>query len=338
MVHVLRHLPWYENSRWLLPDVAYAHKHRERGHTFGWWSRAEAFARKGKQIIDSSSLTGEFKRATNQTFTFLNVEYVGFCRRFSPGISATIVRPPQCQYTYLPESEVGMMQKVGAKIHFALNTFKEYFGQSFGNEKLLDALKGFVKDQVVLVLGAGVGSSALWFAQQGAKSVLAMEYSPVLFEALCRNIAANVDVQVLALRAALGARDEDFTISESMNSFQAQVVSISSLRLQAIELEEVGLVKIDLDRSLPTSLPLTSSFVKFLRQTQPILWMSKTSPISAGAMRQLRSLCRFLYSDIAERDTLIDAWQLRNLSGDWRSLEASNILCMQRPLRKMRMV
>ena len=49
----VRHLPWYENSKWLLPDVEYARKHRGKGHTFGWWSHAEGYARRGKQIIDS---------------------------------------------------------------------------------------------------------------------------------------------------------------------------------------------------------------------------------------------------------------------------------------------
>ena len=190
--YTAKHLPWYEDSRWLLPDVAYARKNRERGHTFGWWSMAEGFARRGKSIIDSNSPTGQFKRAANYTLTFpAGADYVGFCRRFSA--ASTVVRPPQCQHSFLPsapaaaDSDSRIRRKGGDLLPLETSAF-------------LEALSALVKRRtsqgkyVVLDVGAGGGIAALWFAQLGAR-VVALEPLPSLFDELCRNIAASSEVQ-----------------------------------------------------------------------------------------------------------------------------------------------
>ena len=145
----VRHLPWYENSGWLLPDVGYARKNRERGHTFGWWSHAEGFARRGKQVIDSESPTGQFQRPVNQTFAFpAGVQYVGFCRRFSQGIAVTAVQPPQCQHSYVPETEVSLMEKAGVKLRFAGSAGHEDSWRSFrGEGSQFFAVRRLLKDQ-----------------------------------------------------------------------------------------------------------------------------------------------------------------------------------------------
>ena len=132
---------------------------------------------------------------------------------------------------------------------------------------------------MVLDIGAGIGLAAIWFGQQGAR-VVALEPEQSFFEALCRNLAANapedVGIRVKALRAVLGPRDEELSISASTSSFQTQSVSISTLRLQAIELEDVGLVRIDLHRAHPFGSSF-SAFLSFLQQTRPTLWIQGSS-------------------------------------------------------------
>ncbi|CAK9099839.1 Potassium/sodium hyperpolarization-activated cyclic nucleotide-gated channel 2 (Brain cyclic nucleotide-gated channel 2) (BCNG-2) [Durusdinium trenchii] len=361
--YTVRHLPWYENSKWLLPDVEYARKHRGKGHTFGWWSHAEGYARRGKQIIDSESQSGQFKRASNQTFAFPpRVKYLGFCRRFSAEQldersgggtphAPINVRPAQCHYSYLPERESHLARgpaNVAVRwARAAAGPEEDFWRTRFAHDSaaIYTAVASLLaaKPAVVLDVGAGEGASALWLARALGGGlphvrVVALESEPVVFERLCRNIAANgPDVHVVALRAALG--DDEHAPAAAVRHGQrgGEVVSISSLRMQAIELEEVSLVKINLDRSLPTSLPLSSSLLRFLQQTRSHLWLSLTphggafpAAFPRAAVRQLLRRCAHLYG--AGRGTSV-----ANLTGRrWRLPEdggpLSNVLCTQAPL------
>eukprot|EP00931_Biecheleriopsis_adriatica_P032430 TRINITY_DN18922_c0_g1_i2.p1 TRINITY_DN18922_c0_g1~~TRINITY_DN18922_c0_g1_i2.p1 ORF type:complete len:225 (-),score=22.79 TRINITY_DN18922_c0_g1_i2:115-789(-) len=95
----VKHLRWYEEERWLAPDILYQRRHKERGHTFGWWGRAVSLARRGKQLLDFENVGHAFfSRHINETFFFpAGVQYLGFCSRFSHGIRAIpSVKPPQC--------------------------------------------------------------------------------------------------------------------------------------------------------------------------------------------------------------------------------------------------
>ena len=96
-------------------------------------------------------------------------------------------------------------------------------------------------------------------------------------------------------------------------------------------------MKINLDRSLPTSLPLSSSLLRFLQQTRSHLWLSLTphggafpAAFPRAAVRQLLRRCAHLYG--VGRGTSV-----ANLTGRrWRLPEdggpLSNVLCTQAPL------
>lgn len=74
--YIIRHVPWYENWRYLPDDVSYAIKHRGRGIFFGGWHH---HARRGKIKQDM-----KFMSTVNKTSITLPLgnSYVGFCTRF----------------------------------------------------------------------------------------------------------------------------------------------------------------------------------------------------------------------------------------------------------------
>lgn len=127
-------------------------------------------------------------------------------------------------------------------------------------EVFKDNCYGFfdVKDKVVVDIGAFIGDSAIYFAGEGAKKIVAYEPDPHLFEIAKQNIRLNnftnkIQVRQEAVAKEFGVRDFMFITThpgvssiyfklEDTVKFQVNTVPLSSITQ---ELGHVDLLKID---------------------------------------------------------------------------------------------
>lgn len=162
--------------------------------------------------------------------------------------------------------------KAGIEVHFdPAQSWSNWWRSSYPTWETgtFNVFQRFVKDKVVLDVGAWIGPTALWSGHV-AKRVVALEPTTEAFTQFSANLAANPELKgkVIAVKAALDSQDRTATMSNTGNSMDkialidVRALTIGTLLKEHPELNATGFVKIDTEGYERVIVPALESFFK----------------------------------------------------------------------------
>mmetsp|Transcript_72824 Transcript_72824/g.115263 ORF Transcript_72824/g.115263 Transcript_72824/m.115263 type:complete len:274 (+) Transcript_72824:100-921(+) len=171
--------------------------------------------------------------------------------------------------------------KAGIEVHFdPRQSWSKWWRDTYPSWETgtFNLFQHFLKDKVVLDVGAWIGPTAIW-AGHVAKRVVALEPTTAAFHELSANLAANLEIQgrVVAINAALDDKDRTARMSNTGNSMDrislidVRAVTIQTLLKENPELEHTSFVKIDTEGYERKIVPALEAFFK---EKKPIAYVS----------------------------------------------------------------
>lgn len=231
------------------------------------------------------------------------------------------------------------MWKAGVEVHFdPAQPWTQWWRSSYAGWEAgtFDVFQHFVKDQVVLDIGAWIGPTALW-AGHVAKRVVALEPTSAAFGEFSANLAANPELKdkVVAVNAALDSQDRIASMSNSGNSMDrialidVRAVSIATVLHEHPELEKTSFVKIDTEGYERIIVPALEGFFK---EKKPVAYVSLHPMFIShlqvqGVVDKLKAIFPYLYE--VDMKTPFDTQRSAYTYGDHGG---ADVLCTWAPL------
>jgi len=182
----------------------------------------------------------------------------------------------------LKNDQIAVVVKNGVEVHYDMSQGWShwYHNQYAGWETdTFNVFNRFVKDKVVLDIGAWIGPTAL-FEGHLAKKVVALEPTLAAFSELAANLAVNPELKgkVAVVNAALDSQDRTAQMTNNGDSVD-KILSLIDVRAMTIgtlvkeypELQHTGFVKIDTEGYERVIVPALADFFK---EKKPMAYVS----------------------------------------------------------------
>lgn len=172
--------------------------------------------------------------------------------------------------------------KNGVEIHYDVSQpWSYWYRDSYAAWEIgtFNVFNSFIKDKVVLDIGAWIGPTAL-FAGHLAKKVVALEPTTAAFSEFAANLAVNPELKgkVVAVNAALDSQDRTAQMTNVGNSvdkitslIDVRALTIGTLVKEYPELQHTGFVKIDTEGYERVIVPALADFFK---EKKPMAYVS----------------------------------------------------------------
>jgi FkbM family methyltransferase len=149
---------------------------------------------------------------------------------------------------------------------------------------------------IVVEVGANIGTSTVWFAKQVAPTgvVIAFEPQRVVFQMLCANVALNALSNVNTLQQAVGAERGSINVpmieTNAPNNFGGLELNMPNaprgqqvplVRLDDLRLSRCKLLKVDVEGM---ELAVLQGAAATIRAIRPVLYVENDRPASSAAL------------------------------------------------------
>lgn len=181
-----------------------------------------------------------------------------------------------------------------------------YIGRSFDlygefSQLELDFLGNYLKPgNLVLDIGANIGSHSLFFAQKVQPNGLVLAFEPqrLVFQTLCANVALNSLINVFTFNVALGENEGhlkvpllDFSATNNFGGLSLEAHDVGEMvratTIDSLNLSRCDFIKIDVEGM---ELAVLKGAQETIAKFKPIIYLENDRPHKAQA------LCEYLLS------------------------------------------